>query len=282
MRQDLGSLLLVLGFVSVTRGASAQISSAPDRSAAFAPAPPPPPAEPRSTAVRFTLSPEWGYRAFRDVEPSSTDKRYNARGILGAAARLELYPLAFVSPAIAVAKDFGITASYSRAFGLSSRDVDTGTEVDSQWYQFAFGARYRILGGTRPLALGFTAGLQRWVYEFDTNPPSRLIPVAKYLLLPVGADVRYAFGPFSLFADGRFLLPLTVAPLGNRSPSGGRFGAHLALGAAFGFLDILEVEVRAAYTMLYISLPTVGDRADERGVALDQYVVLSAGATILY
>lgn len=279
MRQALVSRFLVLCVLSTARGAGAQTSPGQDRSQALAHVPP---AEPRSIAVRFTLSPEWGYRSFVDREPSSTDKRYNAPGVPGAAARLEIYPLAFVSPAIEVGKDFGVTASYSRAFGLSSRDVDTDTDVDTRWYQFAFGARYRMLGGSRPLALGFTAGIQRWNFDFDDNPPSRPIPVAQYLLLPVGADARYSFGSFSIFADGRFLLPLSVSPLGDRTPSGARFGTHLALGAALGFWRVFEVELRGAYTLVYLSLPSVAGRSDSKGAVFDQYLVFSAGATVQY
>jgi hypothetical protein len=275
MRQNFVSrFFLILCILTVAHVANAQ-SPAPSTAAA-------PPAPPRSIAVRFTLSPEWGYRVFRDLEPSSTDKRYNAPGVPLAGVRLELYPIAFVSPAIETAKDIGITGSYSRAFGLTSRDIDTDSDVDTQWYQFAFGLRYRLLGGTRPLALGLTLGIQRWVFDFDAPPPSRPVPVARYTILPVGADVRYSWGALSIFADGRFLLPLTVSPLGNRTPSGARFGGSLALGAAVGFLSVLEVELRASYTLLYLSLPSVPGRADQNGTVLDQYLVFSAGASFVY
>jgi len=265
MRQNLVfRLLAVVAVLSMARAAIAQSPS------------------PRAPAVRLTVSPEWGYRVFRDFEPSSSDKRYNAPGIPGVGVRLELYPLALASPAIAVAKDLGMTGGYSRAFGLTSRDIDTDSTIETQWYQFAFGVRYRMLGGASPFALGLNLGIQRWVFDFETVPSSRPVAIGRYTLLPVGADVRYAWGSFSLFADGRFLLPLTVSPLGNREPSGARLGGSLALGAALGFLRVLEVELRAAYTVLYLSLPAVGGRPDKSGTVLDQYLVLSAGATFVY
>jgi hypothetical protein len=308
MRQILVSLVLVLVALSSASSANAQTSSpaasgppgaptlasTPPAPAGSASAPSPPGAdrpaahasgavaEPRSIALRVTLSPEWGYRSFRDHEPSSTDKHYTASGVPAASLRFEFYPLALASPAIDVAKDIGITGGYSRAFGLTSKDVDTGTEVDTQWYQFGFGARYRILGGTNPLALGFTLGIQRWVFDFDSPPSNRPVAIARYTLLPVGADARYKLGNFSLFADGRFLLPLTVSPLGDRTPSGTRFGFSLALAAAMAISRMFEVEVRGAYTLFSLSLPSVAGRADQRGTALDGYLVFSAGATLLY
>lgn len=306
MRKTLVSGALILGALSSARDTNAQTPpTAPSSPGAANPGPPTlrpaasvsatsrpgadggaavtsvPAALPRAIAVRFTLSPEWGYRTFRDLEPSSTDKLYNATGVPGANARLELYPLAFVAPPIAVAQDFGVTVGYSRAFGLKSRDIDTDTDVETQWYQFSFGVRYRIVSADSPLALGFTLGIQRWVYDFENMPPSRPVAIGRYTLLPVGADVRYAWGPFALFADGRFLLPLTVSAPGDRTPSGGRFGVNFAVGAAWAFSRLFEVELRATYTMLYVSLPSVAGRRDERGTVLDQYLVFSAGATLL-
>ena len=307
MRPNLVSGALILGALSSARGTKAQTSPvAPSSPSAANPASSTltpaasvsatsragadggaavtsvPSAAPRPVGVRFTLSPEWGYRTFRDLEPSSTDKLYTAAGVPVANARLELYPLAFVSPSIDVAKDFGVTVSYSRAFGLKSRDIDTDTDVDTQWYQFSFGVRYRIVSADSPLAVGFTLGIQRWVYDFENVPTSRPVAIGRYTLLPVGADVRYAWGAFALFADGRFLLPLTVSAPGDRTPSGARFGVNLAGGAAWAFSRMFEVELRATYTMLYMSLPSVAGRRDERGTVLDQYLVFGAGATFAY
>jgi hypothetical protein len=242
----------------------------------------PPPPEPRQEAVRFTLSPEWGYRTFRVSESSSTDKLYSAPGIPAAAARLELYPLAFITPAPEVGRDFGLTIGYSRAFFLESRDIDTDTEVGTQWYQFNFGVRYRILGGNDPLSLGFTAGIQRWVYDFDSTPSSRLVAIGRYTLLPVGVDARYAWGAFSIFGDGRFLWPITVSQLGDRVATGAKLGFNIGLGAAYGLSRFFEVELRGVYTLVTFSLPTVAGRGDERGAVTDAYLVFSAGATFRY
>ena len=284
--------LLILGVLSSARGSRAQ-SPFPGRpgpsttAPGGAPSTPdissrPPKPEPRQEAVRFTLSPEWGYRTFRLHESSSSDKGYTAPGIPAASARLELYPLAFITPAPEVGRDFGLTVGYSRAFWLESHDVDTDTTVGTQWYQVNFGARFRILGGDNPLSLGFTAGVQRWVFDFDTTPSSRLVAVARYTILPVGMDARYAWGRFSIFADARFLLPVTVSQVGDRMPSGAKLGFNSALGAAYAFSRFFEAEVRGAYTLVTFSLPAVAGRGDERGTVTDAYLVFSAGATVRY
>jgi hypothetical protein len=216
------------------------------------------------------------------VEAGSTDKLYTANGVFALGARAELYPLAFVKPAIATWRDLGMTGSYSRAFGLHSKDIDTDTEVDTQWYQFSFGLRYRILGGKNPLALGFTVGVQRWVFDYSTAPSSRPVAVGRYTLLPVGMDARYAWGAFSVFGDARFLLPLTISPPGDRTPSGARWGAHLALAAAFSIFEFLEAELRGTYTMISYSLPSGMGDAVPHGTVYDQAIVFSAGATVVF
>jgi hypothetical protein len=243
---------------------------------------PPPKPEPFPPAFRLTISPEWAYRVFRDVEASSTDKTYTANGVFALGGRAELYPLAFVRPALAPWRDFGLTGSYSRAFGFQSHDIDTNTDVDTQWYQFSFGMRYRILGGNNPLAIGFTAGVERWVFDYGTAPPSRPVAVGRYTLLPVGADARYAWGRFSVFGDARFLLPLTISPPGDRTPSGVRWGAHLALAAAFSVFEFLEAELRGAYTMVSYSIPSGMGDAVPHGTIYDQAIVFSAGVTVVF
>jgi hypothetical protein len=224
---------------------------------------------------------------FRDAEAGSTDKRFTANGVFGLGGRIELYPLALVRPAIETARDFGLTGSYSRALGLHSRDidtdtVDTDTVVDTQWYQFSFGMRYRMLGGRNPLALGVTAGIQRWVFDFSYTMPNRPVAIGRYTLLPLGFDARYSWGPFSLFGDARFLLPLTISPPGDRTPSGGRWGTQLTLAAAFRVFDFLEGELRGAYTLVSYSIPSgMGDLV-EHGTIYDSALVFSAGVTVVF
>jgi hypothetical protein len=237
---------------------------------------------PRSVAFRFTLSPEWGYRTFIQNEPSAPAKRYVAAGIPSQSARFELYPMAFGASPVEVAKDFGLTFHYGRSVpGMVSHDIDTETDVGTVWYRFGFGARYRFLGGTRPIAMGVTLGVERSVFDFDVTPSSRPVAIGRYTLLPVGTDLRYAWGRFSIFADARFLLPLTASPPGNRTPTGVKFGGHLGGGAIVRFGRYFEVEARADYTLMYMQLPTTGGRINENASVIDQYLVFSIGPTLL-
>jgi hypothetical protein len=232
-------------------------------------------------ALRFTLSPEWAYRAFRDTEPNSTTKRYNAAGVPTLGGRVELYPFALLSPAPEVAKDFGITASYFRAFGFTSRDIDTDSTADTRWYQFSFGVRYRVLGESNPLSLGFTANLQRWIFDFALLPADRTVALGRYTILPVGADVRYTWGALSAFADGRFLLPFSISPPGDRQPSGVGVGVSAVVGAAVAIARVFEVEARATYNLLSYSLASRVNPS-ENGRVFDEYLMLGIGASFLY
>ena len=218
-------------------GAPAAHPASPALRTPATPGRPPPKPEPLPPAFRLTISPEWAYRVFRDVEAGSTDKTYTANGVFALGARAELYPLAFVRPALATWRDFGMTGSYSRAFGLHSQDIDTNTEIDTQWYQFSFGLRYRILGGKNPLAIGFTAGVERWVFDYSTAPPSRPVAVGRYTLLPVGVDARYVWGSFRCSATPDFCCPSRYRCPANRMRTGGRWGAHVALAAASSIFE---------------------------------------------
>jgi len=238
----------------------------------------------RPLALRVTLSPEWAYRRFRDAEPSSATKYYTASGVAAASMRFELYPLALARSVPDPLKDIGVTANYARALGFESRDPDKPDQprVDTQWYQFGFGLRYRALGDHAPLAVGVTAGVQRSVFDFGTNPANVPVAIGRYTLLPLGADVRYAWGAFSLFADVRFLLPVTISPLDDRSPSGARYGLQAAVAAALRLSSLFEIELRTSHAMIGYSLPNALVGAHGDASILDQALVFGAGASFLY
>lgn len=240
-----------------------------------------PPAAPRALALRLTLVPEWAYRSFRDNEPIGEPKRFVASGVPMMGVRGELYPLAFDSGATDGLKDLGVTFNYSSALGLTARDIDTSTTVDSKWYQFGFGLRYRMLGGDNPLAVGLTLGMQRSVYDFEGAPASRPVAIGRYTLVPVGADVRRSWGAFSLFGDARFLLPVTISPPGDRSPEGIRYGLAIAVAAAMKITTFFEIETRAGYSLVGYSLPSGIAGMNGRASIYDEALSFSLGASFL-
>jgi hypothetical protein len=138
-----------------------------------------------------------------------------------------------------------------------------------------------MLGGDNPLALGLTLGIQRSVFDFDVIPASRPVAIGRYTILPVGVDVRRSWGLFSLFADARFLLPLTISPPGDRTPEGARYGLSLAAAAAMRLATFFELEARASYALVGYSLPSGIAGFSGSSSIYDQMLSLSLGATFL-
>jgi len=291
MSREFGGLALALAIIG-TLGVSRADAPAPPAAATLKPARPVRVTvgnerQARPTVV-FSVAPEWGYRFFVDAEPSSVDKHYRALGIFGLRLHAEIYPLAALGSGVADAwRDIGVIGTYTRAFGLESQDIDKVPPppeiVETEWYHYLIGLRYRALGGTSPLSLGFSVAFERWVFDFDTTPNQRrFLPIARYSLLPIGADGRFSVGPFAFLGAARLLLPLSKAPFGDRVASGSGFGFHLETGVAFTPVPAIEFDLRAAYTTMRFSLPSLPRRADESGTVLDHYLVFSAGATLQF
>jgi hypothetical protein len=231
------------------------------------------------------VAPEWGFRRFLDSEPSTSNKSYNASGIVAVGASVEFYP--FSTASAGAMRDFGLTGSYVRAIGLTSRDVDTKdpatgqpTEVDTEWYHYAAGIKLRLLGRSSRFALGFAAGYEQWVFDFPGAPPTRYVPTARYGLVPGGFDARLSLGVISFLADARYLHPLSIANIGDREPSSPRFGLRGGLGMAVTLSQAFAIDLSGEYTMFTFSLPSVAGRGDQPGKVLDQYLVGSLGFTL--
>lgn len=230
---------------------------------------PPPPDEELPT-VTFRIEPEWAYRRFVDVEPNATDKRFGTPGVFLLGGRAEVYPLARASEG--ALRDLGLTGAYARAVsGFASTDINTNSSVDTEWYRYSVGLRYRVLGRSAPFALGLNAGYQRWVFDFDAPVvPTREIPTARYSLLEAGADARRSFGRFSVVVDAAYMQALSIAPLGDRRPSPLAFGVRGGLGAGLRF-GVLEVDLRGTFTLFRLQLDPVAGGSDGPGRVFDEY-----------
>jgi len=225
------------------------------------------------------LEEEWSYRRFLDSEPSSTDKHYVASGYFVANLRADIYPFSEQAGAL---HDFGFVGSFGRAFGLQSLEIDTvpPSEVGTTFYHFDAGLAYRVLG-SRPLSLTVGAAYERWVFDFDAeSPPRREVPTARYSLARAGTDARLAIGPLVLLGSAALLLPLSIAPLGDRDPTGIGFGARAKLGVAVDLFPMLAIDLGGTYTAITFHLPSVPGRSDAQGPVLDQYLGASFGLTL--
>jgi hypothetical protein len=231
-----------------------------------------------SPLVAFRVAPEWGYRRFVDSEPSTTDKHFAASGIFAISARVDVFPFRNQEPL----ENLGFRGSFGRAIGLRSIDIDTQppSDVDTTFYHFDLGTTYRG-SAARPLAWSLSATFERWVFDFadPSSTPYREVPTARYSLATVGADGRLALGPLALLGDAQLLVPLSIAPLGDRKPTGG-FGVRAKLGVACDLLPMLTIDLSESYTLMSFGLEAVKGRSDEPGRVLDQYFVTSLGISV--
>jgi len=225
------------------------------------------------------LEEEWSYRRFLDSEPSSTDKHYVASGFFVVNLRVDVYPFSEQAGAL---RDFGFVGSYGRAFGLKSLEIDTipPSEVATTFYHFDTGLAYRIPSSS-PLSLSFAAVYERWVFDFDeAQAPSREVPTARYSFARAGTDARFAIGSLALLGNAALLLPVSIASLGDRDPTGIGFGARAKLGVGLELFPMLAIDLGGTYTVVTFHLPSVPGRADAQGTVLDQYLAASLGLTL--
>jgi hypothetical protein len=191
----------------------------------------------------------------------------------------ELYPLARTGlPGL---KDFGLTADYGRAFGLSSDD-SAGTAVNTTWSLFDVGARERIPVG-RSWLLGLHGGYGEMTYTFDGSlaAPAAL-PGVQYRFVRGGADARVALGPFSLSAQGSYLAVFSTGPIGGYFARGSVGGVEGRLALARDLGLGFEASIDVGYTRYFYSFnPQPGD-AYVAGGALDQMAFGSLGVAYVF
>jgi len=238
-----------------------------------------PPAQ-KPKVFAFRLAEELSYRRFSDSEPSSTDKHYAASGIFGLTAQVDVYPFSARAGALG---NFGLLGSYGRAIGLKSIDIDTvpPTEVGTDWYHFDAGLQYRFPGSS-PLSFKLSLAYERWVFDFDddANPPLREVPTARYSLARVGGDAVFALDRIRFLGDVQLMYPLSIAPLGDREPTGGGFGARAKIGVAIDPWPMFAIDLSGSYTLFTFHLLSVPGRSDTPGSVLDQYFAASLGLTL--
>jgi hypothetical protein len=196
-----------------------------------------------------------------------------------AALRGEIYPLA--AAPIPVLNGLGATASYARAFGLSSADSG-GTRVSTSWQTFAFALRERVAVG-RAFILGIDAGYGDTSFAFnDPIQPTAQLPSVHYKVLRGGLDGRYARGDLSVRAGAGYLDVLSTGDFAALFPRASLGGIDASLGVADQIAPAVELSVDLVYTRFFYDLsPQPGD-AYVAGGALDEMATVSLGIAYLF
>lgn len=206
---------------------------------------------------------------------------YDVFGAPMGVANLEFYPAGFGD--VPVAKDIGLTASYTMAFGLDSA-TSTGEPIDTSFLRLNAGLRGRVRFGDAPSpTLGINAGFT--LLNFKYSAPGELaseVPSASYKLLRFGLDMRIPAGPVALEFGGDFLLPLAGGEVYDRFTDPSVLGIEARGGVGVPLPGGFEVRLIGEYTRFFSAFaPVVGDKYVAGG-ALDQLVWIRLGAAYVY
>ncbi|HKQ71365.1 MAG TPA: hypothetical protein VJT73_18605 [Polyangiaceae bacterium] len=228
--------------------------------------------------IRFSAAPEWAFRRFRDSEPSTTDKSYAASGIPSLRFDVAIDPLRYQEGAL---RDLEFTFFYARALALTSWDIDTrekgGTfrTIDTSWWRYGAGVRYAAFRSW-PVETALSLAIERSAFAFEVADPQKTeVPAGRYTLLRAGADGRLPLGRFFVLCDANVLLPVSIAPLGDREVAGSGLGLRAGAGAGFALIERFEAGLRFQYDLVTFSLPPLPNRNDEPGRVYDQYFIFS-------
>lgn len=206
---------------------------------------------------------------------------YDVFGAPMGMANLEIYPAGFGD--VPVAKDIGLTASYTMAFGLDSATA-SGEPIDTSFMRLNAGLRGRIRFGDVPSpTLGINAGFSLLNFAYDA--PAALtdeVPSVSYKLLRFGLDMRIPAGPVAVEFGGDFLLPLSSGEVYDRFTDPSVLGIEARLGVGVPVGAGIEIRLAGEYTRFFSAFaPVLGD-SHVAGGALDQLVWIRLGAAYVY
>jgi hypothetical protein len=196
-------------------------------------------------------------------------------------ANLEFYPAGLGN--VPVAKDIGITASYSMAFGLDSATT-TGEPIDTSFMRLNAGLRGRVRFGDVPSpTLGINAGFSLLNFTYGAEGTlAAEVPGVSYKLVRFGLDMRIPAGPVALEFGGDFLLPLSGGEVYDRFTEASVMGIETRLGLGIPLAAGFELRLMGEYTRFFSAFnPVVGD-SHVAGGALDQLVWIRLGAAYVY
>lgn len=206
---------------------------------------------------------------------------YDVFGAPMGMANLEFYPAGFGD--VPVAKDIGLTASYSMAFGLDSATTE-GVPIGTTFTRLNAGLRGRIRFGEVPSpTLGINAGFS--MLNFTYEAPADIadeVPGVSYKLLRFGLDMRIPAGPVALELGGDFLMPLSSGEVYGRFTDPSVLGIETRIGLGIPLAAGFELRLAGEYSRFFSSFnPVVGD-THVAGGALDQLIWIRLGAAYVY
>ena len=194
----------------------------------------------------------------------------------------ELYPGA--STNIEVLKDIGVVGRYAGSLGVESVTSD-GQTVRAAFQRYAFGLRARIPTGdrkSRPL-IGVEGTYGIWNYAFTgTSEAVDEAPSVQYKYVRAGADARIPFGSLALLAGAGYMNIWSAGTLSERFPNLTVAGVDALGGGSWAVAAPVELRLLVTYTRFFSSANPAPGADYIAGGTLDQYVILTLGASIIF
>lgn len=215
------------------------------------------PGRPRGSVLVLRLGVDFGGRVFKYSNPQTQNLRpYSAFGIPIGRAEAELYPLGFMSNAIA--RGLGITGSFGFGAPLKSEaDVNgTPTSVDTAWRDWSVGGRFRVAPSpTLSLAFGGAYGKMSFNFKDEGGDLEGEVPDVDYNQTTLSLDIETkATESVTVVLGGRFILLSGFGELGERF----RIESSLGLGGLarvdVALTDRFDLVLRFAYQIASLTL----------------------------
>ena len=248
------------------------------------------PNRPGSELFSLGVGVEFGGRFF-DYNDAVFDnlRPYDVFGVPGLHVMGEVYPLAPFD--IIVASDIGLTVSFMQAFGLSSQTDDESLQFSNNYNRFTAGLRYRFRIGDKddhPFVIGIEGKFGFLNFSFDPENEASVenddeVADVSYLFIRPGIDARLPIVDwFALMPAFGYVAPLKKGDAYDRVNGASVHGLDMELMLAFVIGLGFEARTGVGYTRYFASFdPQVGDTFVAGG-ALDQYLMLRAGAAYVF
>ena len=207
---------------------------------------------------------------------------YEAPGIGIYSVGAELYPGA--STNIEVLKDVGLVGRFAGSLPVESETSD-GQKVKGSFQRYAVGFRARIPTGDRKKSalIGVEATYGLWNYAFTgTDEAVDEAPSVRYQYVRAGADARIPFGPWALLAGAGYMNIASAGMLSERFPNLTVSGVDALGGGTYAIAPPVELRLLVTYSRFFSSANPEPGADYIAGGTLDQYVILTLGASTIF